>query len=111
MEEVGCKIGEIEEIAIADEYRIQRGRQITHFFVAKLIGEKGLPQTTQADEIDLEIEWLTLDDAIVRLQREKDLIPLQSYNYHFNVRTHLAFLESLRKNRFQNFKTASSFPS
>ena len=51
LEEVGCSVDNIEEIATALECRAKTKRhQTTHFFTAKLLGEKGVPQTTQEDE-------------------------------------------------------------
>ena len=97
-EEVGCAIDIIREIATTEEFREKIGRhQITHFLLASVEGEKGLPQTTQADEQGIVIEWHTLDDAVKLLEKQKNEIPYEDYNACFNVRTHLHVLRELQK--------------
>lgn len=99
LEEVGCAVQDIIEKAVTDEYRARRTkkdkRQITYFYTAKLKGKKGTPTTTQEDEQGIKVDWRPLGDALNLLRSEKESIPFESYNSCFNVRTHLAFLESL----------------
>lgn len=98
MEEVGCNITDIQEFACTEDFRNKDGvHQITHFFTAKLDGEKGEPTTTQDDEQGMKVDWLTLDEAINLLEREVREIPPDRYNSHFNVRTHLAALREAKK--------------
>ena len=95
-EEVGCNIVIDREIGKTEEYRARTGRhQKTHFFLAHVIGEKGKPETMQEDEQNIATVWLVLDDALVLLKSELKEIPYESYNACFNVRTHLAVVESL----------------
>ena len=96
LEEVGCSVGHIKEIATTEEYRAETKRhQITHFFTATLLGERGAPQTTQEDEQGIQVEWFAIPDAIALLEKQLKEIPFESYNSCFNVRTHLAFLREL----------------
>lgn len=98
LEEVGCNIEIDKEIGFTEEYRAQIGRhQKTHFFLARLVGEKGEPQTTQDDEQGIEVDWYGLDDAITLLEKEVVEIPSMSYHASFNVRTHLIVLKELKK--------------
>lgn len=96
LEEVGCEIVELKEMATTEEYRSKiKIKQTTHFFTAKLEGEKNRPQTTQEDEQEMEVEWMTLDQAMEKLKEQIQTIPKEAYHSNFNVRTHLAFLEYL----------------
>ncbi len=96
-EEVGVNLTEIKEIALTEEFRAKIGRhQETHFFTAKVVGKKGKIETTQADELGLEVEWHTLEDAVKLLEQEVRTIPFESYHACFNIRTHLAVLMRLK---------------
>ncbi len=98
LEEVGCSVEIDKEIGFTEEYRIQiERRQQTHFFLAHIVGQKGSPQTTQDDELGIEVDWYTLDDAIILLEKEIIEIPLESYHSCFNVRTHLTILKELKR--------------
>ncbi len=93
LEEIGCNIEITCELGFTEEYRTKDSRhQITYGFVAKVIGEKGLPETTQEDEQGMQIDWLILEDAAALLLKQKDEFTQENYNACFNVRTHLAFL-------------------
>ena len=97
-EEIGCNIEIDQEIGFTEEYRGKIGRhQQTHFFLAYVIGEKGKPETTQDDELGIEVDWCELDDAIILLEKEIIEIPPASYHSCFNVRTHLVVLKELKK--------------
>ncbi len=97
-EEVGCNIEIDKEIGFTEEYRAQIGRhQQTHFFLARVVGEKGSPETIQDDEQGIEVDWYDLDDAIALLEKEVIEIPFASYHSCFNVRTHLVILKELKK--------------
>ncbi len=97
-EEVGCDIKIEREIGVTEEYRAQAVRhQETHFFLAKVLGDKGVPTTTQEDEQGIQIDWFTLDQAILLLEEQVKNISTQSYHSCFNVRTHLVALKELKK--------------
>ena len=49
----------------------------------------------QEDEQNIATVWLVLNDALVLLKSEIKEIPYESYNACFNVRTHLAVIESI----------------
>ena len=97
IEEVGCNIQIIRKIATTEEFREKiRRRQETYFLLARVIGEKGFPQTTQNDEQGIVVEWQSLHEAIALLEKQKQEIPFGSYHSCFNVRTHLAVLKELQ---------------
>lgn len=93
MEETGCNVVVEGSVGTTEEYRAEMGRrQVTHCFVARVIGEKGSPTTVQEDEQGMQVEWMDLADAHDFLERQTTTIPNKSYNSCFNVRTHLAFV-------------------
>lgn len=99
LEEAGCHIEIKKEIGFSDEYRAKRGWHMNvHFFVGKVVGEKGKPITTQEDERGMEAEWFTVDEAISILEEQIRTIPIDAYyNLHFNQRTHLMALKYYKK--------------
>lgn len=93
-EEIGCLITVGKEIGYSDEYRTKRGvHHVIHCFVGKVIGEKGIPETTQQDEIGLEVGWYYLNDAISLIEQQIKEVAYDKYNTQFNLRAHLAFLK------------------
>jgi 8-oxo-dGTP pyrophosphatase MutT (NUDIX family) len=91
MEEVGCEIEILKEIGYTVEHRNMDNRdQETHCFIAKVVGDKGSPQSTQEDEIGLEVTWLSPSKALETLLEHKNNVA--GYNGNFNVRAHIAFL-------------------
>lgn len=94
MEEVGCDVVVEGKVGVIEEFRAKTARrQVTHCFVARVVGEKGVPTTEQEDEQGIETEWMPLADAYDFLERQIDLIPNERYNSCFNVRTHTIFVE------------------
>ncbi len=73
LEEIGCKIKDIRELGIIEEYRNEDAlHQISHCFVAKLDGTKGKPNFTQSEiEEGFHSVWLPLDEAIKTMDNEK----------------------------------------
>lgn len=97
MEEVGCEIEIRQEIGFTEEFRAKIKRhQITHFFVANVVGDKSSPKTIQDDEQGLVVDWYKLDDAIVYLEQQIHKISFESYHACFNIRTHLKALLELQ---------------
>jgi hypothetical protein len=92
---MGCTIEIERELGFTKDFREKRGWQDTHFLIAKVIGEKGTPETTQKDEQGIQAFWYTLPEAIAILEKEVIELPYEAYNSCFNVRTHLAALRKL----------------
>lgn len=98
MEEIGCVVEIVGEVGMTKEYRVRLDRhQETHCFTARVVGEKGIPTTTQQDEQGIEVEWFTIDEAILRMEEQLHEIPFLRYNSCFNVRTHVAFLREFKR--------------
>lgn len=98
LEEVGCRVEIIKEIGVVEEYRDNGKRhQITHCFSARVIGEKGLPQTLQHDERGIKVYWHDLSTALSIMEEQIKSIPFESYNSCFNARIGFAFLKEFQK--------------
>lgn len=96
-EEVGYDIQIIGNIGFTEEFRAEEGRyQITYCFVAKIVGEQSIPTTTEEEEQGLIFEWLSVEDAISLLEKQKSTFTEKDYNGCFNVRTQLAFLSAYK---------------
>jgi len=65
-EETGSKIEIIQEIGSVTEYRkMYELTQISYCYLAKVIGEKGIPEFTPDEQQDgFEIVWLSYDQAL-----------------------------------------------
>ncbi|MEK7649997.1 MAG: NUDIX hydrolase [Patescibacteria group bacterium] len=97
-EEVGCDIEVGKEIAVTEEFRAKMNRhQETHFFLATVVGEKGLPETTQTSEQGMKAYWYDLGEVVEILEKEVKEAPPEDYSACFNARTHLAVLKELSK--------------
>lgn len=90
-EEIGCTIQILSYIGLAVQCRARLGkRQEIHYFVAKVIGEKGLPTTTEEDEKNIPWLWHSEDEVLSILKKQIKDVPLDDYVMQFNCRTHLA---------------------
>lgn len=99
MEEIGCKVENVKELGIVEEYRNKiRLHQISYCYTAQVV-EKGIAQL-EANEIAEEYvtKWLTLDTAIEILDKEKDT---DHYDGKFMWLRDLVFLREARKQHEQ----------
>lgn len=94
-EEIGCDIEIVSRIGAAVQFRAkQQRRYVIYFFIAKVVGGKGSPTTTQADELACEVKWLTPQEVKESLLELIGWLPQDEYyQTNFNSRTHLAALE------------------
>lgn len=95
LEEIGCAVRDIQELATAEEFRNQISlHQISHCFLARLDGEKGTPQL-EPDEIEegFQTVWMTLGDAIQTIESE---VSNPNYLSRFMTTRDLAFLEKAK---------------
>ncbi len=96
-EEVGYDIQILYTIGFTDEFRSQEGRhQVTYCFVAKIVGEQSTPTTIEEEEQGFIFEWLSVEDTISLLEKQKSTFTKEDYNGCFNVRTQLAFLSAYK---------------
>ncbi len=75
MEEIGCKIKNVRELGIVEEYRSKFNlHQLSYCFLADLSGEKGTPHLEESEIADgFETVWLSLDDAVKVLEAEANV--------------------------------------
>ena len=108
-EELGCQIEITSKIGVAIQLRDRQGQKYEiHFYVSKILGEKGTPTTQQEDELQATIKWLTLEELHQQLEYQVSTIKKDYYQTQFNSRTHLAALklylstiEGVRQERIQ----------
>lgn len=95
IEEVGCKVENIEELGIVEEYRNKIGlHQISYGYVARVI-EKGTAQL-EANEVEegYETQWFDLDVAIEILESESSI---EHYDGKFMCMRDITFLKEAKK--------------
>lgn len=93
MEEVGCSIDIVKNLGRAVELKDSiRRRQTSVYFYAKIIGEKGIPTTTQKNEQGIKVSWLLPEEVISIFKEESLSIPDKSYHSRFNLYVNKKFL-------------------
>ncbi len=95
LEEIGGEITNIRELAVIEEYRNKfELHQLSYCFIAYLSGEKGLPHLDEGEIAEgFVTEWLSLDEAVVTLEKETDI---QDYQGKFIQVRDLAFLREAK---------------
>ncbi len=90
MEEIGCSVTDIEEIGISNQFRNKyMAHYEVNFFVAKVVGEKGEPTTTQEDELkSIELFWHDKETVLNLLKSQLDVVDENEYEFCFNARSH-----------------------
>ena len=75
IEEIGCKIENVRELGIAEEYRGKFNlHQLSYCFLADLAGEKGGPHLEPDELADgFVTAWVSLDDAVNVLEAEANV--------------------------------------
>lgn len=65
-EEIGCEIGVIDEIGLVNEWRrFCTLHQVSYCYLAKLVGEKGIPDFTESEIAEgFEVVWLPSGEAL-----------------------------------------------
>ncbi|MFA5132433.1 MAG: NUDIX domain-containing protein [Candidatus Paceibacterota bacterium] len=93
-EEIGCDIKIISSLGSALEFRNKDAKKYeVHFFVAHVIGEKGIPTTTQENEQGVTIEWLSKEIISTRLATQEATLAQDVYMPYFATRTHFSALQ------------------
>lgn len=70
LEEIGCNIEIVKEVGSIVEYRKKfKVKQTSYCYIAKLVGEKGVPNLEQ-DEIEdgFKTAWMPLKEAIIKIK-------------------------------------------
>ncbi len=107
-EEIGCDVEVLYPLANACHFRAKnRTKYDVHFFVGRVIGEKGTPTTKDRGELACTIEWLTEEETLNVLEKQMSTIREDDYPAHFNCPTHLAvfkkYLEE-KNNRYEDYE-------
>ncbi len=94
MEEIGCQVEILEELGEIVEYRKKfNQKQISYCYVAKVVGEKGIPMLTQDErEEGFETVWFPLPEAVQKIKNNtEDTV----YEVPYMVTRDTAFLEEI----------------
>jgi 8-oxo-dGTP diphosphatase len=90
-EEIGCDVALLEYLGVALQYRARTAKMYeVHFFIAQVVGEKGIPSTDDLDELGMVISWETMGTVQDVLESQIEYIPQEEYATHFNARTQLS---------------------
>lgn len=90
-EEIGCDVEILSTIGNACHYRAKSMTKYdVHFFIGKVVGEKGAPTSTSLTELACTISWLTENEILKILEDQIPRIRADDYPAHFNCPTHLA---------------------
>lgn len=93
-EEVGCTVEIIAKIGTVQQTRNGSAKKyIIHYFVAKVVGEKGTPTTTEEAEKRVEFSWYSEEEVESLLGKQIPNISNGEYPHNFNARTHLVAFE------------------
>ena len=97
LEEAGCKAEIFAEVGKITEYRSEFNLyQTSYCYLGKVI-EKGQPDFTSGELAEgFELVWLSLDDAVAKLKKDKPL----NYEGKFIQERDLRFLEEAKKSKF-----------
>jgi 8-oxo-dGTP pyrophosphatase MutT (NUDIX family) len=95
-EEIGCDVEVSHELGIIEEYRYEfELHQLSYGFIAKVLGEKGVPKLEEDEKADgFETVWLSLEDAIKTLSDE---INISNYEGKFIRNRDLFFLQEAQR--------------
>jgi ADP-ribose pyrophosphatase YjhB (NUDIX family) len=97
-EEIGCKVEINSNIGTSEQYRTRDAvKYETEYFTATVMGEKGMPTSTQDDEQNIRIIWIPVNEAVVFLSEQIKNLPAKDYSFKFNARTHIAAVEKYCK--------------
>jgi len=97
-EEIGCDVEIVTLIGKAKQFRAKNETIYElQFFVGRVLGEKGVPTTTQRVEMACTISWLKEDEVLKILEEQIAYIRADDYPAHFNCRTQLAVFKKYLK--------------
>ena len=93
-EETGCRIKVIKEIGMVIEYRSKVAiKQTSYCFLAEAVSCSTPKFVKEEIEEECELEWVTLDEAISMLSKERS----KGYKGKFILKRELVFLEEVKK--------------
>ncbi|MES2225781.1 MAG: NUDIX domain-containing protein [Patescibacteria group bacterium] len=94
-EEIGCDIEVTSEIGMITEYwQEDREKQISHCYLANLVGAKGEPSLTESErERRYKTVWLSYNDALKALRDSS----LTNWEAEYIVPREILFLEEIKE--------------
>lgn len=99
-EEIGCDVDIISHLGDALQFRAKNATKYdVHFFVGRVVDEKGAPTTTEEGELACVINWLTEEEVLKVLEEQMGAIHEDDYPAHFNCLTHLEVFKKYMKAR------------
>lgn len=98
MEEIGCTVRITASLGKALQVRNRKAQNYEiEYFVAELVGKKGVPTSTQADEKEVSVGWLSPEELYEGFKNQLSRLPSETYVMKFSARTHLAAFERFLK--------------
>ncbi len=91
MEEIGCKVEVLSSVGMGVQYRSKEEyakKYEIYFYVAKVVGDKGVPTTTSKSELACILSWQNEEEVKNMLENQWERIPKDDYPSQFNTRTH-----------------------
>ncbi len=97
VEEIGCQVKIFGSVGTAIQYRAEDAKKYEiYFYVANVVGKKGVPTTLEASELASILSWSSEEETKNILENQWERIPKYDYTSQFNTRTHyLAFKKYL----------------
>ncbi len=95
LEEIGCSIENVQELGVIEEFRNKQAlHQISHCFVADLLGEVGATSLEEGEIAEgFETVWMPLEEAIAAMEQE---LSNDYYDAKFMTPRDLTFLKKAR---------------
>lgn len=93
-EEIGCEVEIISWIGTVLQTKAMQAKKYEiHYFVGKVIGEKGKPEPASDTDAIFAFEWHPESELLSLFENQLPHIPKEDYVMQFNGRTHLAALK------------------
>lgn len=90
MEEIGCAVNIERSLGVAVQLRNKGPKRYEiEYFVGHVVGEKGAPTSSQADEQGIEIKWTSPEEVLTVLETQIPNLAKDVYMPYFNCRTSL----------------------
>lgn len=88
---LGCNVAVVNYLGEFDEYRAIPAKKFEiHFFVAYVVGEKGVVHQKIKERDSSVLTWETKEDIQAILEDQQETMISNVYAPHFDMRTHLA---------------------
>jgi 8-oxo-dGTP diphosphatase len=93
-EEIGCFVEIISSVGTVLQTKAKQAKKYEiHYFVGKVIGEKGKPEPASDTDTTFTFEWHPESELLSIFENQLPHIPKENYVMQFNGRTHLAALK------------------